>query len=146
METSTEKSVRLPTFDGTEKSFQIWWTRFEAYASVYGFASAIKIGGDPHLPATEATVIDDSTADGKLKAAAKRRNRLAMANLTMAITTEGTLGLVYKTKTKDWPDGDAHLVSVALFKRYQPPVSSCVRCSTESASRRQRIRQDFLSR
>ena len=28
------KSILLPTFDSETKNFQLWWTRFKAYASV----------------------------------------------------------------------------------------------------------------
>ena len=48
-----EKSVRLPTFDGTEGKFQIFWMRFKAYAKVYKFASALTIGGETDLPSTD---------------------------------------------------------------------------------------------
>jgi hypothetical protein len=30
------------------------------------------------------------------------------------------MGLVFKAKTTEWPDGLAHLVVSALFKKYQP--------------------------
>lgn len=32
---ASEKGVKLPTLDGDGKKFQLWWTRFCAYASVY---------------------------------------------------------------------------------------------------------------
>ena len=110
----------MPVYDGTYKHFQVWWTRFTAYATVYKFAQALKVGGEADLPTTEATVIDTSTVDGKKEEAAKNRNAIAMANLTMAFTSEATMGLVYKAKTNDWPSGLAHLVVAALFKKYQP--------------------------
>jgi hypothetical protein len=47
-------------------------------------------------------------------------NELGMSNLTLAFTNEGTMGLVYKVKTNDWPGGLAHLLVTALFEKYQP--------------------------
>ena len=114
------KSVLLPKFDGAYKTFQVWWTRFMAYAAVYRFVQALRIGGEHDLPATEDTVIDTTTDEGKREEAAKKRNALAMANLTMAFTSESTMGLVYKAMSTDWPSGLAHLVVAALFKKYQP--------------------------
>jgi hypothetical protein len=38
----------------------------------------------------------------------------------MAFTTEGTMGLVYKAKSTDWPGGLAHQVVSALLKKHQP--------------------------
>ena len=41
MQSSSEKSVKLPMFDGAPKNFQIWWMRFVAYAMVYKFNKVI---------------------------------------------------------------------------------------------------------
>ena len=99
MDTASEKSVRLPTFDGANKNYQLWWTRFQAYATVYKFGEALVVGGEADMPASESTVIDETTPAGKLEAAAKKRNAIAMASFTMSFTSEGTMGLVYKAKT-----------------------------------------------
>ncbi len=114
------KSVRLPTFDGTDAEFQIFWMRFKAYAKVYKFASALKIGGEADMPASDAEVIDLTDVQGLRQEAAKKRNEIAIANFTMAITSEGTISLVYKAATADWPDGLAHLIVVAMLQRYMP--------------------------
>jgi hypothetical protein len=50
-----EKSVQLPTFDGSEDKFQSFWMRIKAYTKVYKFAPVLKIGGEADLPATYAT-------------------------------------------------------------------------------------------
>ena len=118
--TLSEKSVKLPTFDGSHATFQLWWTRFKAYATVYKFDQALKVGGERDLPASESVTIDTSTDVGKRQEAAKKRNAVAMANLTMAFTTEATMGLVYKAMSNDWPGGLAHEVTAALLKKYKP--------------------------
>jgi hypothetical protein len=120
MESSSEKSVRLPTFDGSHAKFQIWWTRFKAYAMVYKFVEALKESAETDLPGTEDTRIDEATDIGKRQVAAKKRNAIGMAHLTMALTSEGTMGLVYKAMTTDWPNGKVHLVVAGLFKKFQP--------------------------
>jgi hypothetical protein len=112
--TTYKKSVRLPTFDGSIEKFQIFWMRFKAYAKVYKFAQTLKIGGESDLPSTDAAAIDQTSDAGKKQAAAKKRNEIALANFTMAFTSEGTISLVYKTSTADWPDGLAHLVMIAM--------------------------------
>jgi hypothetical protein len=38
----------------------------------------------------------------------------------MAFSSEGTISLVYKASNKDWPDGLAHLIVVAMLPRYMP--------------------------
>ena len=63
---------------------------------------------------------DETTEVGKLKVLAIRRNGVAMANLSMAFTSEGKMGLVYKAMTPEWPGGLAYLVMEALNKKYHP--------------------------
>jgi hypothetical protein len=65
------------------KTFPTWWERFIAYASVGKFLEALKNGGENAMPSTETAAIDSIDA-GKETAAAKQRNALAMAILTMA--------------------------------------------------------------
>jgi hypothetical protein len=95
MEIASEKSVRLPTFSGEQKDFQIWWMRFYAYAGVYGFASAAGQTRNPDLPSKESDTIDESTDVGKRQKVAKKANSVCMASLTMAFTTEQLMGMIY---------------------------------------------------
>ena len=43
-------SVRIPSFDGEEENFQVWWTSFQAFARVKRFEKALK--SDAYLSAT----------------------------------------------------------------------------------------------
>jgi hypothetical protein len=101
VEVSDVKSVRLPVFDGIAAKFQIWWIRLMAYATVYKFSEALKIGGESAMTGLkDADAIADETIEpGKSQAAAKKRNAVAMANLTMAFASEMTMGLVWKAMT-----------------------------------------------
>ncbi len=112
------KSVRMPTFDGTEGEFQIFWVRYRAYAEVHDFARALV--HDTDMPADNSELIDETTPVGKLQKAAVKRNKIAMANFTMAFTSEGTISLIYKAETTNWPDGLASLVTDALKAKYMP--------------------------
>jgi hypothetical protein len=49
-------------FNGKPEDFKIWWTRFKAFASVQGFASALIDQTESDLPETEATEITDDEA------------------------------------------------------------------------------------
>lgn len=92
MQSASEKSVKLPTFDGSPKNFQIWWVRFVAYATVYKFDKAIsKDALDPDMPGSEAEELNATDDADKKKIAAKNRNAVAMANLAMAFTSEATM-------------------------------------------------------
>jgi len=76
-------SVRLPMFDGDHKKFQMWNTRFRAFATVSRFVEAL-LAPQAMMPAREDELIDETTDDGRLKALVIRRNGVAMANLSMA--------------------------------------------------------------
>jgi hypothetical protein len=112
----SSKTIPLPTFDGESKNFQLWWTRFKAYAAVKKFDQAIKETAESSLPTVEATD-GNTTAD---QHAALERNILAIANLTMAFQTERLMNLMYKAESTDWPSGRAHIVIDLLFKKYRP--------------------------
>jgi hypothetical protein len=71
---------------------------------------ALQIGGETTMPSSETTVIHERTDPGKLQAVVKKRNVITVAKLTMAFTTDGTMALVYKSKTSTWPSGVAHLI------------------------------------
>jgi Na+-translocating ferredoxin:NAD+ oxidoreductase RnfC subunit len=84
------------------------------------FLPVLKNGGEASMPSSDLVVIDITTEPGKMVAAAKERNTLAMANLTMAFETENLFGIIYKTMRTDWPAGLAHEVVAQLFNKYSP--------------------------
>jgi hypothetical protein len=90
------------------------------YAVVKKFAQALGDAAEPDLPASDATVIDETTDIGKRQAAAKQRNSIAMACLTMAFTTDAAMSVVFKAKTTEWPGGLAWMVMDMMRKKYSP--------------------------
>jgi hypothetical protein len=70
------------------------------------------------MPPSDDAVVDATTHPAMAKA--KKRNAIAMANLTMAFTSEMTMGLVYNAQTEEWPGGLAYLVVAALKAKYMP--------------------------
>ncbi len=118
--TSVTKSARLPTFSGQREEFQMWWIRFVAHAEMCGFLTALEIGGETTMPDSSTEVLDLTTDDGKLAAASKQRNAMAMANLTMAFDSESLFGMIYKSMSKEYRAGKAHLVVKELFNKYNP--------------------------
>jgi hypothetical protein len=116
MDSLSTKSLKLPLFDGEHKEYMIWWSYFEAYAGCFGFLEALE--EDTYMPATSKTPIDDTTSQGKLAAAAKKRKQISMANLTMAFTSKGSMSLIYESKDKAWPMGLAHKVILEMRQEY----------------------------
>eukprot|EP00957_Ditylum_brightwellii_P208978 15359734-Ditylum_brightwellii.AAC.1 len=117
---SAVKSIKLPTFDGEQKGFQIWWMRFCAYGTVYGFAQSIQQRPDQDLPSSEYKILDTAMVDGARAAKVVKLNAVAMCNLTMAFTTESLMGLIYSAISPAWLSGKAHVVVVLLHEKYAP--------------------------
>jgi hypothetical protein len=70
-----------------------------AYASVHQFTQSLKTGGETSMPTSDDVVVDTTTHPHVAKA--KKRNAITMANLTMAFTSEMTMGLVYKAQMEE---------------------------------------------
>lgn len=112
--------AQLPTFDGDKEKFQVWLLRFNAYASLCGFKAAIGNQAETDLPAREADAetLDPTKDADKKKLKAVERNQLAMANLTMAMSTEKVMSVVYEAKNADWPSGLAWKILKVLKSKY----------------------------
>jgi hypothetical protein len=92
----------------------------DVHAVVKKFAQALGNTAEPDLPDSDSTVIDETTDIGKRQAAAKQRNSIAMACLTMAFTTDAAMSVVFKAKTTEWPGGLAWMVMDLMRKKYRP--------------------------
>ena len=85
------------------------------------FSTALKRSDD--LPDNEEEISDLSAstdATEKKKAAAGKRNVLAMAHITMALGTEALLNKVQSVCDDDWPGGLAYKLIEKLREQYQP--------------------------
>ena len=118
------KGLRVPEFDGKEANYQVWWTRFYAVACVYKFEAALQDTPEEAMPEAMSTTLKDTTdvekAAKKLAEEAVHRNSMAIANLTIAMTTPTTMTIVYKSHSEKWPNGLASDVVKALKKKYCP--------------------------
>jgi hypothetical protein len=117
--TESQKSVPLPRFDGDEEKFELFWPKFEAYASLKGFGDSILINPDPNLPVKEKTFDEDPVKAAKEKTAL-RNNKLAVASFTIAFTTVALMNRVSESKTEDFPSGLAYKIVQGLIERYRP--------------------------
>ena len=117
-------TVNIPKFTGKPSDFQMWWTRFLSYGTVYKFASCLKTKIEADMPSSQAVfdaMPEATAADIAAKKKAElaiKRNDLAMATFTMAFYTETMMNLVYKAQSDEWPQGLAHQVVDLLMKKY----------------------------
>ena len=73
------KSLRLPTFDGKLEHYQVWITRFRAYAGVFDFSASLKNFGETSLLDTEEEDLDELDTVQVPKTKARKRNTVAVA-------------------------------------------------------------------
>ena len=68
------------------------------------------------MPSNNAEVLNLSTVAGRNAVKAKQHNKIAIANLTMALVFDGMIGLVNSAVDKSWLGGLACRVIDSLFK------------------------------
>ena len=120
MSDEVSSSIKLPTFDGKEENFSMWWTRFQAFAMVKNFSEALEL--DPDLPSskTAADALDATKATNKPALKAVKRNNVAMAQFTMAFETQGLLTMIDACKSISWPGGNPYILVTVMKNEYQP--------------------------
>jgi hypothetical protein len=116
MESASMKSAKVPTFDGEENQFQLWWTRFRAFAGMMKFAVTLKDTRENSLPASETEEPTDTVEQKE----ARKRNMVAMYHFTLAFATESLLNIIFSSETEQYPGGLAHLVVQSLMRKYRP--------------------------
>jgi hypothetical protein len=109
-------SVKVPTFNGNRDAFQVWWLRFQAFSKAYKFRSAIDDKKESDLPDKEVP----QTVETKEQEAARERNSTAVYYLTLTFESGESMKFIYKEFTIDYPNGLAHLVIKALWKKFKP--------------------------
>ena len=81
-----QKTVKLPTFDGKQDKFLMWWVQFRAYATVHKFVEAIGDVEEDDMSADKAAAIDTNTAAGWRQDAAKKWNAMSLLS-TLTLDT-----------------------------------------------------------
>jgi hypothetical protein len=75
-------------------------------------------GADPALPADPKTPPTNGFTDPQKNA--MERNNLAMYTLTLCLTSQGSMGFILKSRTKEYPGGLAWMVMKFMRERYAP--------------------------
>jgi Arginine methyltransferase-interacting protein, contains RING Zn-finger len=114
------KSIKLPTWNGDREAFQLWWTRFKAYASKDGWAKALKPSFANELPSKEEGAFDSNPAIAKTQKEAVKMNSEAVWAITMALTSNSIMTKYYATIDDDYPEGVAWKTIHAILTEYQP--------------------------
>ena len=114
------KTVNVPSFSGENSEFDMFWTRFQAYASLKGFEDSVNPDQmDVELPAKYNVFDTDADKEKKEKLAVKK-NSTAVAAYTLAFKTPALMNIVNEGKTADYPNGLAYLIARELRNQYKP--------------------------
>ena len=117
-----ESRLGRPLFDGRNKNFQMWWTKFKAYGTMAGFMEILTPTRSTKLPGREdmQDCHNLTEAQKELKVRYIMKNRVAIMNLTMAFQTQELMDLIQQTQDDDWPTGQTHLLVKRLLNKYHP--------------------------
>ena len=110
------KTIQVSLFDGTSKSFSLFWTKFKAFAGMKGFQKALKESAKADLPTSEEVEVEKGSNADK----ACNHNLDAMTYLTMAFTTKSKMTMIMRAQTDDWPSGLAWKVVKELLEKFKP--------------------------
>jgi hypothetical protein len=113
-ENNTKMSISLPTFNGKDSEFAVFWPRFRAYATVKKFSKALN----------ESTCgLPDDLNSANLSEDTKKLievNNLAVASFMMSFTTAGLMEHIEASKTEMYKEGIAHVIVNEMMKKYHP--------------------------
>ena len=107
-------------FDGSARQWSVWEIQFLARANWKGFLGVLD--GTTPIP-TDSTVIDETTAAGKIQAAAKKANALGYEELILSVDTETDEGLavfqiIRNSRDTDYKNGNCEKAWKALTAKF----------------------------
>ena len=104
---SAETTLKSIPFSGKTEDWRKWVGRFKAYATLKGFAAALKENGETELPEKEEEVdtLDPTKAEDKKKITAVNRNGKAYSALMLAMDEDVSYAHVEGATTDNWPGG-----------------------------------------
>ena len=103
--------------NGKDELFQVWWTKFRAFATAKGFIATL-LEKEADMPAKESVALDPANDAEKIKV--KERNSFRMAHLLQSFKAEADIGLACETMDDDWPGGLAYSTAKKLMAIYKP--------------------------
>ena len=110
------KTIQVPLFDGTPKSFSLFWTKFKAFVEMKGFQKALEESAEVDLPTSEESEVEEGSNADK----ARDRNLDAITYLMMAFMTKSNMTMIMRGQTDDWLSGLAWKVVKELLEKYKP--------------------------
>ncbi len=120
--TETYGSLKVPLFSGKKSDWDAWEEKFLARAKRKSFKAVLL--GKEKIP-TDVEVLDPTKDADKIKIDIKEKNEIAYGELILMMDTEKSAGrvafnIVKRSKTTDYPDGNADVAWKGLKRKYKP--------------------------
>ena len=116
-DSKTNNAIKLPTFSGKDRDFNVWWIRFNAYCTMKKIELALEENFDLPDDPKNITGTDDEKKEAKKSIAV---NSSAVACLTVAFTTSQLIEYCTESQTDKYPGGIAKEIVKKLLNRYRP--------------------------
>jgi len=121
--TDNEKLIKLALFDGIKSNFIFWEEKFLARAYKKKYINVIL--GKVDIPKYKIDYDDDANPPDEAKREIINHNIAAYVDLVHGLNTDEPAGktafrLVVKTKTREYPHGNARQAYLNLRMKYKP--------------------------
>jgi hypothetical protein len=110
----------IPLWDGEREGFRIWWTKFEAVASIEGWDKALRPEFEQELPENKDAFDDINPDKAQKQREAVHLNSKAVFALCMSLTSNRIMTKYYSSITKEYPQGVAWKAVKAILDEYLP--------------------------
>lgn len=113
-----EKAIRILTFDGQDKNWNMWSKKFLARASYQGYKEVLV--SDSIVVPSASEILSDAKDSDKQKLKLRVANQKAYDALILAMSDETCFNLVDESKTTALPEGDARKAWLNLEEKFRP--------------------------
>ena len=118
-------SLKLITFSGKKRDWDAWEEKFLAKAKRKGYKELLQ--GKLTIP-VDSDVLDSDDDEDKEKIEIQEKNELAYGELILSMDTRESAGkvafnIVRRSKSKDYPDGNAEVAWKGLKRKYAPTTA-----------------------
>jgi hypothetical protein len=116
----SEVKSKVPMFDGRAESFDRWEIQWNAFAEVENITEALGTKLNTDMPQNSNHILNPVKDKDKKMIVASKANKRAMAYYALEFKTMKFLRLITKSKTDEWPGGEAWRLKKALMAKYRP--------------------------
>jgi hypothetical protein len=114
----TDKAIRVLSFSGKTKDWQMWEAKYAARARAKGWFKVMN--GEQAVPAHDVVLTDTQVVQQR----AREYNEAGYADLLLSMEDEVSFNVVNEARTTELPDGSLSKAWKALHDKYAPTTKS----------------------